>query len=61
MIFELFAGSEAARRRIEASFEPKKAPQGPRRKQVRRRDALRSTSAAALRGLAERIEASPST
>jgi hypothetical protein len=59
-MFELFVGSEAAQRKIADSFEPKR-PAAPRPVSERpRRHAVRSTSAAALRSLAERLEPSPS-
>ena len=59
-MFELFVGSEAAKRKIAGSLEPKSpAAQRPVRKRPRRHP-VRSTSAAALRSLAERLEPSPS-
>ena len=61
-MFELFVASEAARDKIRGSVEPAYRPQlgGPTAKHERRRvAALRSTSAAVLRRLAERLE--PST
>jgi hypothetical protein len=58
-MFELFVGSEAAQRKIADSFEPTRPAPRPVREQ-RRRHAVRSTSAAALRSLAERLEPSPS-
>jgi hypothetical protein len=60
-MFELFVGAEAAHRKIAASFEPPRraAPRPPDRERPRR-DAVRSSSAAALRSLAERLEPSPS-
>ena len=59
-MFELFIGSEAVQRKVADSFEPKRsAAPGPVRERPKR-DAVRSTSAAALRSLAERLEPSPS-
>jgi hypothetical protein len=59
-MFELFVGSEAAQRKVADTFEPKRpATPGPARER-RRRHAVRSGSAAALRSLAERLEPSPS-
>ncbi len=59
-MFELFVGSEAVQRKVADSLEPKRpAPRKPERARPRR-DAVRSTSAAALRSLAERLEPSPS-
>ena len=57
-MFELFVGSEAVQRKVAGSLEPKRLPAGkPERP---KREAVRSTSAAALRSLAERLEPSPS-
>lgn len=56
-MFELLVGSDAIRRQIKASLEP--APR-PAPKPEPKRSAVRSTSAAALRGLADRLEPSPS-
>jgi hypothetical protein len=59
-MFELFVASDAARRRVSESLEPA-GPSAPKAKRVRRRRAaIRSTSAAALRGLANRLEPSAS-
>ena len=59
-MFELFVATEAVQRKVTGSLEPKRpAPRAPRRERPRR-DAVRSTSAAALRSLAERLEPSPS-
>jgi hypothetical protein len=59
-MLELLAGSDAVRRQVKASLEPSRpaAPKPERR--PRRRVAVRSTSAAALRSLADRLEPSPS-
>ena len=61
-MLELFVGSQAAQRKIAASFEPTRRAPAPRRieRERPRRDAVRSNSAAALRSLAERLEPSPS-
>ena len=59
-MFELFVGSEAVQRKIAGSFGPTRpSPRKPERGRPRRA-AVRSTSAAALRSLAERLEPSPS-
>ena len=58
-MFELFVASDAARRLVKGSLEPK-GPRAAKTEQVRpRRARVRSTSAAALRHLAERLEPSP--
>jgi hypothetical protein len=60
-MFELFVASDAARRQIKDSLEPK-SPRAAKTEQVRpRRVRVRSTSAAALRNLADRLEPSPTT
>ena len=57
-MFELFVGSDAARRRVQRSLEVS-GPATPKTERVRsRRDGARSLSAAALRRLAERLEPS---
>jgi hypothetical protein len=61
-MFELFVASEAARDKIRGSVEPDYRPQrgAPTARHERRRvAAIRSTSAAALHRLAERLEPSP--
>jgi hypothetical protein len=58
-MLELFAASDMARRLIENSLEFDGTATRKTKKRVRRRG-LRSVSAAALRGLAERLEPSPS-
>jgi hypothetical protein len=59
-MFELFVGAEAVQRKIAGSLEPER-PEARRPVRERpRRDAVRSTSAAALRSLAKRLEPSPS-
>jgi hypothetical protein len=59
-MFELFVGSEAVQRKVVQSLEPKWPAAGKPERERPRRDAVRSTSAAALRSLAERLEPSPS-
>jgi hypothetical protein len=60
-MFELFVASDAARRHIKDSLEPKTS-RAEKTEQVRpRRVRVRSTSAAALRNLADRLEPSPTT
>lgn len=56
---ELFVASDMARRLIENSLEFDESATKKAKKRVQRRG-LRSVSAAALRGLAERLEPSPS-
>jgi hypothetical protein len=61
-MFELFVGSDWARDKTKGSLEPAYRSQlrAPRVKHERRRvTAIRSTSAAILRRLAERLEPSP--
>jgi hypothetical protein len=59
---ELFIVSDLARRRVEDSLDARRlaasAPKPPRERP--RRAAVRSSSAAALRSLANRLEPSPS-
>ena len=59
-MFELFVGSEAAQRKIAGSLEPKRPAARKPVREPARRHTVRSTSAAALRSLAERLEPSPS-
>jgi len=54
-MFELFVASDVARNKIRRGFEPEPAKR-PKPERPRRRTAVRSTSAAALRGLADRLE-----
>ena len=59
-MFELFVGSDAIRRQIKGSLEPaRRSVPKPEARQPKR-VAVRSTSAAALRSLADRLEPSPS-
>jgi hypothetical protein len=58
----LYVVADLARRKVEESLEPRRpveAAARPRRERPRR-DAVRSSSAAALRGLADRLEPSTS-
>ena len=48
-MFELFVGSEAVQRKVAGSLEPKRLPAGKPERERPRREAVRSTSAAALR------------
>jgi hypothetical protein len=61
-MFELFVGREAVRRHVEGPLTPD--GDGPRRRirreRPRRTRVVRVRSAAVLRNLAERLEASPS-
>jgi len=57
-MFELFVASDTARRLIGNSVELNDSAARQTNKRVRRRG-LRSVSATALRGLAERLEPSP--
>jgi hypothetical protein len=59
-MFELFVASEFTRRKVAESLDPKRPVAHKRTPERPRRDAVRSTSAAALRSLAERLEPSPS-
>jgi hypothetical protein len=60
-MLDLLVATDAVRRRTKESHTPK-APRLDTRKAVRPgRTALRATSAAALRGLANRLEPSPTT
>jgi len=60
-MYELFIASDAARRRVRESFEPARRAAPKSLPEGRRRIAVRSTSASALRRLADRLEPSPST
>jgi len=57
-VFELFIAGDAVRRRTQESFEPKAAHLTKAKQERPRRARVRSTSAAALRSLAERLEPS---
>jgi hypothetical protein len=60
-MLDLLAATEAVQRKVQAPLEPK-APRTRAPKPVRRRRAVvRTTSAAALRGLADLLEPSPTT
>jgi hypothetical protein len=59
-MLDLFVATDAVRRQMTDSFEPK-GPATPKNKPVpSRRRVARSSSAAALRRLADRLEPSPS-
>jgi hypothetical protein len=57
-VFELYLASDAVRRRTQESFEPKATRLTKAKQERPRRTRVRSTSAAALRSLAERLEPS---
>ena len=59
-MLELLAVSEAVRRKTGAAVEPKPRREPAPEPDSSKRVAVRSTSAAALRRLAERLEPSPS-
>ena len=58
-MFELVAVSEAARRKTADAIDPKPRVAPTRKRERPRRNAVRASSAAALRRLAERLEPSP--
>jgi hypothetical protein len=59
-MFELFVTSQAARDKVAEPFTATRRPAPPAPEPQRpRREAVRSTSAAALRSLAARLEPSP--
>jgi hypothetical protein len=60
-MLDLLVASDAVRRLTKESHAPKPAPVKTRKAVRPRRAVLRSTSAAALRGLADRLEPSPTT
>jgi hypothetical protein len=60
MVLDLFVASEAARKLVKDSLEPARSPAPKAKRERRRRVAVRSSSAAALRSLADRLEPSPS-
>jgi len=60
-VLDLLVASDAVRRRMKDSQTPKAARMKTRNAVRPRRAVLRSTSAAALRGLADRLEPSPTT
>jgi hypothetical protein len=57
-MFELFLASDAARRGVQRSLEPKPVRRVESVRQEPRKTRVRSTSAAALRSLADRLETS---
>jgi hypothetical protein len=59
-MFELFLGAEAVQRKVAGSLEPQRPTAREPKREQPRRNVVRSTSAAALRSLAERLEPSPS-
>jgi hypothetical protein len=59
-MLDLLVATDAVRRRTKAAHAPKAARVTPRAVRPRRA-VLRSTSAAALRGLADLVEPSPTT
>lgn len=60
-MLDLLVATDAVRRRTKESHTPKAAPVKTRKAVGPRRAVVRSTSAAALRGLADRLEPSPTT
>ena len=58
-MLELLAVSEAVRRNTAAAVDPKRPADPPPAREQPKRRAVRATSAAALRRLAERLEPSP--
>jgi hypothetical protein len=58
-MFELYVASDAVRRQMQHSLEPKGTRSTKVKQEPTRRGRARSRSAAALRTLAERLEASP--
>lgn len=58
-MFDLFVATEAVQRKIGESLEPKRPTRRRPERERPRRDRVRSSSASALRGLAERLEPSP--
>jgi hypothetical protein len=57
-MFELFVASDAVRRHIQDSLEPKGVPTTKVKLELTRRVRVRSRSAAVLRTLADRLEPS---
>jgi hypothetical protein len=60
-MLDLLVATDAVRRRTNESHAPKATPVKTRKPVRPRRAVVRSTSAAALRGLADRLEPSPTT
>jgi hypothetical protein len=58
-MFELFVASDAVRRQIQESLDPKGVSNSKVKQERTRRVRARSRSAAALRTLADRLEPSP--
>jgi hypothetical protein len=59
-MLELLAASDTIRRKVQTPLESKAPRTKTHRPVRRRRTVVRTTSAAALRGLADRLEPSPS-
>jgi len=59
MVLDLLVASDAARRLVKDSLEPARSPAPKPKAEKRRRSAVRASSAAALRHLADRLEPSP--
>lgn len=59
-MFDLFIASEAVQRKIAGSLEPERPAARKPTCERPRRTAVRSSSAAVLRSMAERLEPSPS-
>jgi hypothetical protein len=57
-LFELYVASDAVRRQIQDSLEPKGVPPTKAKQEPKRRVQIRSRSASALRTLADRLEPS---
>jgi hypothetical protein len=60
-MLDLLVATDVVRRRMNEPHAPKAAPVKTRKAVRPRRAVLRSSSAAALRGLADRLEPSPTT
>jgi hypothetical protein len=60
-MLELLAVSEAVRRKTAAAVDPKRPAETTPERERAKRDAVRASSAAALRRLAERLEPSPAS
>jgi hypothetical protein len=60
-MLDLLVATDEVRRRTTEAHAPKAAPVKTRKAVRPRRAVVRSTSAAALRGLADRLEPSPTT
>jgi hypothetical protein len=58
-MLELFVGSDLVRRQMKGALEPTRRPAVKAEPRRGKRVAVRATSAAALRSLADRLEPSP--